>query len=91
MTPLLAVLLPEFHRGYLECAQSSASTSGHYAGVQAIVNSLGGIHAVSETTHELMHMVFSELASTELTTVMLKGGQRSFPPDVWDTIDKRAV
>ncbi|KAI9168028.1 C6 finger domain-containing protein (putative fungal zinc cluster transcription factor) [Paramyrothecium foliicola] len=91
MTLLLAVLLLYFHDGYLECAQLSASTSSHHGGVQAIVNSLGGINTVLETSHESIHMLLSEFASTDLTTIMLKGGQPSFPPDVWDTIDKRSV
>jgi hypothetical protein len=91
ITPLLAVQVLEFQDGYPECAKSSASTFRHYAGVQAIVNSLGGVHGVSKTTHELIHMVFSEFASTDLTTVMLIGEQPTFPLDVWGTTDKRAV
>lgn len=91
MTLLLAVLLLYFHDGYLECAQVSGSTSSHHGGVCAIVDRLGGIHSVLETSHESMHMLLSEFASTDLTTVMLKGGQPSFPPDVWDTIDNRSV
>lgn len=91
MKLLLAVLLLYFHDGYLECAQVSGSTSSHHGGVCAIVDRLGGIHSVLETSHESMHMLLSEFASTDLTTVMLKGGQPAFPPDVWDTIDKRSV
>ncbi|KAF6802746.1 C6 finger domain-containing protein (putative fungal zinc cluster transcription factor) [Colletotrichum sojae] len=91
MTLLLAVLLLYFHDGFLECAQSSASTASHHGGVRAIVDSLGGISEVLERSHESIHMLLSEFASTDLTTVMLKGGRPSFPPETWDAIDKRSV
>ncbi|UQC86130.1 uncharacterized protein CLUP02_11630 [Colletotrichum lupini] len=91
MTLLLAVLLLYFHDGYLECAQASASTSSHHGGVKAIIDSLGGILPVLETSHESIHMLLSEFASTDLTTIMLKGGKPSFPHEIWDSIEKRSV
>ncbi|KZL64657.1 C6 finger domain-containing protein (putative fungal zinc cluster transcription factor) [Colletotrichum tofieldiae] len=91
MTLLLAVLLLYFHDGFLECAQASASTSSHHGGVRAIVDRLGGIQSVLETSHESVHMLLSEFASTDLTGIMLKGGKPSFPSEIWDTIDKRSV
>ncbi|KAL0938440.1 C6 finger domain-containing protein (putative fungal zinc cluster transcription factor) [Colletotrichum truncatum] len=91
MTLLLAVLLLYFHDGYLECAQSSASTLSHHGGVRAIVDTLGGINTVLNTSHESIHMLLSEFASTDLTTVMLKGGHPAFPPEIWNTIDNRSV
>ncbi|KAJ0276425.1 hypothetical protein COL940_008277 [Colletotrichum noveboracense] len=91
MTLLLAVLLLYFHDGYLECAQASASTTSHHGGVRAIVDSLGGINTVLETSHESIHMLLSEFASTDLTSVMLKGGQPAFKAEIWETIDTRAV
>ncbi|KAK2752493.1 putative fungal zinc cluster transcription factor [Colletotrichum kahawae] len=91
MTLLLAVLLLYFHDGYLECAQASASTTSHHGGVRAIVDSLGGIKTVLETSHESIHMLLSEFASTDLTSVMLKGGQPAFKAEIWETIDTRAV
>ncbi|WYZ42419.1 hypothetical protein EsH8_VI_000118 [Colletotrichum jinshuiense] len=91
MTLLLAVLLLYFHDGFLECARASAATSSHHGGVRAIVESLGGMHTVLETSHDSIHMLLSEFVSTDLTTVMLKGGKPSFPPEIWNTIDKRAV
>lgn len=90
-TLLLAVLLLYFHDGFLECAQPSASTASHHGGVRAIIDTLGGIQEVLETSDESMHMLLSEFATTDLTTVMLKGGRPSFPPDTWEIIGKRAV
>ncbi|TDZ13745.1 hypothetical protein C8035_v009083 [Colletotrichum spinosum] len=91
MTLLLAVLLLYFHDGFLECAQASASTSSHHGGVRALVHSLGGIRSVLDTSHESVHMLLSEFASTDLTSVMIKGGPPAFPPEIWDTIERRSV
>ncbi|KAH9221028.1 fungal-specific transcription factor domain-containing protein [Leptodontidium sp. 2 PMI_412] len=91
MTLLLAVLLLYFNDGLLDCAHPSASTSSHHSGVRAIIDSLGGIDAVLETSHESLHMLLSDFISMDLTSVMLRGGEPSFPPEIWETVDKKSV
>ncbi|WQF84400.1 Putative zn(2)Cys(6) fungal-type DNA-binding domain, fungal transcription factor [Colletotrichum destructivum] len=70
---------------------STSSTSSHHGGVRAIVDSLGGIQPVLEASHESIHMLLSEFASADLTSIILKGGKPSFPPEIWETINKRSV
>ncbi|KAM0542870.1 hypothetical protein ACHAPJ_012593 [Fusarium lateritium] len=90
-TLLFAVLLLYFHDGFLECAQSSASTSSHRDGVLAIVNQLGGMTTVLGTGQDPLHMMLSEFATTDLTRAMLTGQPPSFPPDIWDVVDRGPV
>ncbi|KAI5458672.1 fungal-specific transcription factor domain-containing protein [Mariannaea sp. PMI_226] len=90
-TLLFAVLLLYFHDGFLECAEASASTSSHRDGVLAIVNRLGGISAALDTGQDPLHLLLSEFASADLATAMLKGRPPSFPPTIWDGVDKGPV
>ncbi|KAK7216631.1 hypothetical protein V2G26_004634 [Clonostachys chloroleuca] len=88
---LLSVLMLYFHDGYLECAEKSASTSSHQAGVRAIIDKLGGGEAVLDIGPECLHMLVSEFASTDLTTTMLRGGLPYFSPGIWDRIEQRSA
>ncbi|CAM1501569.1 Fc.00g035530.m01.CDS01 [Cosmosporella sp. VM-42] len=90
-TLLFAVLLLHFHDGFLECTQKSASTASHHSGVLAILDRLGGMQTVLSTCPESLHMLLSEFASADLTTAMLQGRPPSFPPHIWDIIDKGSV
>lgn len=90
---LMTVLLLYFDAGYLDCTGSSggASTASHHAGVNAIINRLGGIGAVLDSGPAALHMLVSEFASTDLSRNILASGRPSFPPDTWDVIDRRSV
>ncbi|KAF4990557.1 hypothetical protein FGRMN_8372 [Fusarium graminum] len=88
---LFAVLLLYFHDGFLECAQSSASTSSHRDGVLAIINRLGGMTTVLGTGQDPLHMMLSEFATTDLTNAMLTGHPPSFPPAIWEVVDRGPV
>ncbi|KAH6888539.1 fungal-specific transcription factor domain-containing protein [Thelonectria olida] len=90
-TLLFAVLLLYFHDGFLECTEVSASTLSHRDGVLAIVNRLGGPEAVLDTGQDPLHLLLSEFASADLATAMLKGKTPSFPPNIWDCVDKGPV
>ncbi|KAF4462402.1 C6 finger domain-containing [Fusarium albosuccineum] len=90
-TLLFAVLLLYFHDGFLECAQSSASTSSHRDGVLAIVQQLGGMPAVLGTGQDPLHMLLSEFATADLTRSMLTGQAPSFSPVIWDLVDRGPV
>ncbi|KAF7551555.1 hypothetical protein G7046_g7688 [Stylonectria norvegica] len=91
ITLLLAVLLLYFHDGFLECTQRSASTSSHHAGVLAILQRLGGMHAVLDIGQPSVHMLLSEFASSDLTSAMIQGRPPSFPPTIWDAVDEGSV
>ncbi|KAH7159555.1 fungal-specific transcription factor domain-containing protein [Dactylonectria estremocensis] len=90
-TLLFAVLLLYFHDGFLECVEASASTSSHRDGVLAIVDRLGGITAALDTGQDPLHLLLSEFLSADLGTAILKGRVPSFPPSVWESINKGPV
>ncbi|RGP74737.1 c6 finger [Fusarium sporotrichioides] len=90
-TLLFAVLLLYFHDGFLECAQTSSSTSSHRDGVLAIINQLGGMTKVLGTGQDPLHMMLSEFATTDLTRAILTGQPPSFPPSIWEVVDRGPV
>ncbi|KAF7551763.1 hypothetical protein G7Z17_g4783 [Cylindrodendrum hubeiense] len=90
-TLLFAVLLLYFHDGFLECVEASASTSSHRDGVLAIVDRLGGMTAALDTGQDPLHLLLTEFLSADLGTSILKGRPPSFPPTVWESINKGPV
>ncbi|KAM5342183.1 hypothetical protein ACJ41O_015214 [Fusarium nematophilum] len=88
---LFAVLLLYFHDGFLECAQSSSSTSSHRDGVLAIVDRLGGMTAVLGTGQDPLHMLLSEFATADLARAMLTGQAPSFSPSIWEVVGRGPV
>ncbi|CEF78811.1 hypothetical protein FGSG_03912 [Fusarium graminearum PH-1] len=90
-TLLFAVLLLYFNDGFLECAPTSSSTSSHRDGVLAIINQLGGMTAVLGTGQDPLHMMLSEFATTDLTRAILTGQPPSFPPTIWEVVDRGPV
>lgn len=88
---LVAVLLLYFLDGFLECANQSASTSSHQAGVRAIIDHLGGFAALIDMGHAGTNMLLSEFASTDLTRALLDDRAPSLPDDVWLRIEQGTV
>ncbi|KAJ0420510.1 fungal-specific transcription factor domain-containing protein [Aspergillus carlsbadensis] len=88
---LVAVLLIYFLDGYIDCSEQSASTGSHQAGVQAIVESLGGFHVLFDKCHEETSMLLSEFASSNLTRSLLDNRLPCFPPDIWKHIEGGTV
>jgi len=80
---LVAVLLLYLMDGYVDCTQQHASTQAHLAGAVAIINALGGFHAVRSSAEMETNMLLSEFASTDLTDALLRGRKPSFPANIW--------
>jgi hypothetical protein len=85
------VLLIYFLDGYIDCSEQSASTGSHQAGVQAIVESLGGFHVLVDKCQEEISMLLSEFASSNLTRALLDNNLPCFPADIWKHIESGTV
>lgn len=89
---LVAVLLLYFLDGFIDCGEQSASTASHQAGVQAIVEQLGGLDALmGEGKKETPLMLLSEFASTDLTRALLDDRAPCFPGKIWQQIERGPV
>ncbi|KAJ5611076.1 Zn(II)2Cys6 transcription factor [Penicillium lagena] len=89
---LVAVLLLYFLDGFIDCAEQSASTTSHQAGVRAIVEQLGGFNVViDEGQKDTPHMLLSEFASTDLTRAILDDRPPCFPARIWLNIERGIV
>ncbi|KAJ5678575.1 Zn(II)2Cys6 transcription factor [Penicillium maclennaniae] len=89
---LVAVLLLYFLDGFIDCAEQSASTISHQAGVRAIVEKLGGFNMlIDEGQKDTPHMLLSEFASTDLTRAILDDRVPSFPARIWRNIERGTV
>ncbi|KAL4895058.1 putative Zn(II)2Cys6 transcription factor [Aspergillus ambiguus] len=88
---LVAVLLLYFLDGYIDCTEQSASTASHKAGVQAMVEQLGGLTALLDNGQSNMSMLMSEFATTDLTRSLLDDRLPCFPADIWTRIESSTV
>lgn len=89
---LVAVMLLYFLDGFIDCSQQSASTVSHGAGVRAIIDHLGGFSAlIHKGQKDMVHMLLSEFASTDLTRALLENREPCFPPEIWLNIESGPV
>jgi hypothetical protein len=88
---LVAVLLIYFLDGYIDCSEESTSTGSHQAGVQAIIESLGGFHVLVDKCQEETSMLLSEFGSSNLTRSLLDNRLPCFPADIWKHIESGTV
>lgn len=89
---LVAVMLLYFLDGFIDCSQQSASTVSHGAGVRAIIDHLGGLNAlINKGQKDMLHMLLSEFASTDLTRALLDDREPCFPHEIWLNIESGPV
>ena len=90
---MMSVLILYFNDGLLEkFALGQAPAQDHGGGLKAILEQLGGIDALIDTScPESLRMLISEYMSADLTSALLRGEKPSFTAEDWRKIEQGPI